>query len=141
MLAWDNIAVKRIMIRTNSKINSHQSCYLHLTAIVQPLNVVRFQMWLGAQCKLLHHFSTCQVVAAPSINDDSTKTLLDHTLGLKQSVALILFSLLHLCTQHSLYHEALIVFIVFRSNMLLIFVALLIFPYIVSSMQGICFFI
>ena len=101
MLAWDNIAVKRIMIRTNSKINSHQSCYLHLTANVQPLNVVRLRMWLGAQCKLLHNFSTCQVVAAPSINDDSVRTLLDHTLGLKQSVVLILFSLLHLCTQHS----------------------------------------
>jgi hypothetical protein len=62
-------------------------------------------VWFGAECKLLHHIVGSQIVAATSINNHMTGTLLNDTFGLEQRMSLILLRLLHLCTKHTLHNE------------------------------------
>jgi hypothetical protein len=44
-------------------------CYLYLTIVVKPLNVIRMWMLLLGQAKLLDHLKIHQIVATTSIND------------------------------------------------------------------------
>jgi hypothetical protein len=122
----------------NSQINSHQSSYLYLTTVVQPSNVIRVWMWFGCKCKLLHHITASQDVAATSINDQSTRTLFNDTLYLKQCMLLILLRLLHLCTKHMLHNKTLIMLCIIYTNLLF---GLFLITCIVSSKQSKCIFI
>ena len=69
---------------------------------------MQYGVRLGGKCKLLHHVTARQVVAATSIDDHMARTLFDDTLCLKQCMPLILLCLLHLRAQHMLHNEALI---------------------------------
>ena len=80
MLAWHNITSNNIFIGSDGKIDSHKFSYLCLTTIIQPLNAIWMQVWLGGKCKLLHHVAASQVVAATSVDDHMARTLFDDTL-------------------------------------------------------------
>src|SRR5205814_8579525 len=56
------------MIRTNGKMHSRCLCYLDLTAVVKPLNVVGVGVLARGQAKLLDHLGVHQIVAATSID-------------------------------------------------------------------------
>jgi hypothetical protein len=52
-------------------------CYLYLTVVVKPLNVIRMWMLPRSQAKLLDHLNIHQIVAATSVNDCMHTAVLD----------------------------------------------------------------
>jgi hypothetical protein len=76
------------MISTNRKVGVNCMCYLGLTTIVKPLNVVWMSMKACRSANLCHEICTHQVVAPSSINDGAYMAVLDDEENLEEIVAL-----------------------------------------------------
>jgi hypothetical protein len=63
-------------------------CYLELTAVVKPLNVIRVGMLSCGQAKLLDQLNIHQVVAATTVNDGMYTAVLDDEEHVEEVVAL-----------------------------------------------------
>jgi hypothetical protein len=63
-------------------------CYLELTAVVKPLNVIRVGMFSCGQAKLLDHLNVHQVVATTTVNDGMYTVVLDDDEHVEEVVAL-----------------------------------------------------
>ena len=62
-------------------------------------------MWACGQSKLVDHIRTHQVIAAPSINDDTCSAVLDDEENLEQVMSLHHLGLLDLCAKHTLHNN------------------------------------
>jgi hypothetical protein len=86
-------------------MHSNSLCYLDLTAVVEPLNIVWMLMCSRSQAKLLDYLTIYQVVAATTINDGENTTIIDDEEDVKQVVALNLVRVINLCTQRSVHND------------------------------------
>jgi hypothetical protein len=77
-------------------------CYLCLTTIVKPLNVIWMLKSTCSQTKVLDQIYTYQVIATPTINYSTNLAILDEEKHLEQIMALKFVHLLNLCTQNTL---------------------------------------
>jgi hypothetical protein len=65
------------MISTNRKVDVCYACYLGLTTVVEPLNVVWMGVSMCHQANLCYKISTHQIIAASTIDDGSNVAILD----------------------------------------------------------------
>src|SRR3954467_4603796 len=93
-----HITINIISICSNAKVHTDRTCYLNLTTIVKPLNIVRMRVWSCGERQLLHQLHASQVVATPSINNDANRTLFHHSLCVEQIMPLVLLGLRYLHT-------------------------------------------
>jgi hypothetical protein len=91
------------MISTNRKVDSCYTCYLGLTTIVEPLNLV----WMGVnmchQANLCHKISTHQIVATSTIDDGANAAIFDDEENLEYVTLLKLLGKIHIGTQDLLH--------------------------------------
>jgi hypothetical protein len=96
------------MVRADRKMHPYYLCYLELTVVVKPLNVIRVGMLSCGQAKLLDHLNVHQVVAATTINDGMYTTVLDDEEHVEEVVALSVVVVADRGTQSSLHNQGLI---------------------------------
>ena len=96
------------MVRANRKMHPCCFCYLELTAVVKPLNVIRVGMLSCGQAKLLDQLNVHQVVAATTVNDGMYTTVLDDEEHVEEVVALSVVVVTSRGTQSSLHNQGLI---------------------------------
>jgi hypothetical protein len=97
------------MVRANRKMHPCRFCYLELTAIVKPLNVIRVGVLSCGQAKLLDQLNVHQVVVATIINDGMYTVVLDDEEHVEEVVALSVVVVVTRCgTQSSLHNQGLI---------------------------------
>jgi hypothetical protein len=90
------------MVWTDRKMYTCRLCYLCLTTIVKPLNVIWMLKSTCSQTKVLDQIYTYQVIATPTINYSTNLAILDEEKHLEQIMALKFVHLLNLCTQNTL---------------------------------------
>jgi hypothetical protein len=83
-------------------------CYLELTAVVKPLNVMRVGMLSCGQAKLIDHLNVHQVVAATTVNDGMYTAALDNEEHVEEVVALSVVVVTSRGIQSSLHNQGLI---------------------------------
>src|SRR5438045_8637069 len=86
-------------------MHSRCLCYLDLTAVVKPLNVVGVGVLARWQAKLLDHLGVHQIVAANSIDYGVHTAVFDDEKSVKQVVPLYLIVGLHFGTQSSMHDQ------------------------------------
>jgi hypothetical protein len=96
------------MVRANRKMHPCCFCYLELTAIVEPLNVIRVGMLSCGQAKILDQLNVHQVVAATTVNDGMYTVVLDDEEHVEEVVALSVVIVTSHDTQSSLHNQGLI---------------------------------
>jgi hypothetical protein len=95
-------------------------CYLDLSAVIEPLNIVWMWMCSHSQAKLLDYLTIYQVVVATAIDDGENMTIIDDEEDVKQVVALNLVCVINLCTQILLHNDGSIMLCVMSAKDLLL---------------------
>jgi hypothetical protein len=96
------------MVRANRKMHPCCFCYLELTAVVKPLNVIRVGMLSCGQAKLLDQLNVHQVVVATTANDGMYMAVLDDEEHVEEVVTLSVVVVTSRGTQSSLHNQGLI---------------------------------
>jgi hypothetical protein len=96
------------MVRANRKMHPCCFCYLELTVVVKPLNVIRVGMLSCGQAKLLDRLNVHQVVAATIVNDGMYTAVLDDEEHVEEVVALSVVVVTSRGTQSSLHNQGFI---------------------------------
>jgi hypothetical protein len=100
-----NIKISNSMISANGKMYSSSLCYLHLTTVVEPLNIVWIWMCSRSQAKLLDYLTVYQVVADTVVDDIENMTIINDEEDVKQVVVLNFVRVINFCTQRSLHND------------------------------------
>jgi formaldehyde-activating enzyme involved in methanogenesis len=97
------------MLRADRKMHPCCLCYLKLTIVVKPLNVIRVALLSCGQAKLLDHFNIHQVVVATIVNDGMYMTVLDDEEYVEEVAVLsVVLVVADRSTQISLHDQGLI---------------------------------
>jgi hypothetical protein len=100
-----NIKISNNMIRANGKMYPGSLCYLDLTTVVEPLNIVWMWVFSQSQAMLLDYLTVYQVVAATAIDDGENTIIVNDEEDVKQVVVLNLVCTINLYTQRSLHND------------------------------------
>src|SRR5438128_11705755 len=123
-------------------MHSRCLCYLDLTAVVKPLNVVGVGVLARGQAKLLDHLGVHQVVVATSIDYGVHTAVFDDEKSVKQVVPLYLIVGLHFGSQSAMDEQGPVLLRCTRiKNFLIRVVVIITSPFMISTTRIFIFII